>query len=280
VSAPIDLHRPRTPGLFVTGTDTEVGKTVASCLIADQMRRRSQDASPRSKIGVLKPVATGCRRDREGLVSPDAEQLAHAADFDPDIGDLTVVNPVRFRAPVAPAVALEQGGLASLEWEAIDRSLERLDEACERIVIEGVGGVMAPLEARGRRSIVTVLDLIVAIGYPVVVVCRADLGTLNHTAMTCALLRQAGARIAGLIVNGYEPDSTDGAMQTNRRWLARQSDVQILATLPGRLEGRSVAPRRSAAAWDVRAIPADLRAAIDVTDFASLCRPARSGAHS
>jgi len=278
VNDALELHRPDSPGLFITGTDTGVGKTVATCLIADQMRRRGPGrGSGGSRLGALKPIATGCRREREGLVSPDAEQIAHASAFDPEIGDLTLVNPVRFRPAVAPAVALEQTDRDRIDWPAIDRSLRRMDAGCDSILIEGIGGVMVPLErlgSGGRARTVTVLDLMAAIGYPVAVVCRADLGTLNHTALTCEAIRRVGLPLAGLIINGYDPDSPDESVQSNRRWLAIQNDVRVLAILPGARRGEQIGPRRGEQAWDVRRIPADLRDAIDAADFASLCRSA------
>ena len=258
----IRLIRPRTPGLFVAGTDTEIGKTVVSCCIADQLRRNTEVAS----VGVFKPIASGCHREREGLVSEDAEQLAHAADFDPAVGDLSVVNPIRFKPPVTPAVALERDR-RRLDWLAIDHALARLDSACDRIVVEGVGGVLAPIDTPPpgkKKPIATTLDLMVAIGYPVVVVCRAGLGTLNHTALTCEAIKARRLRIAGLVVNGYDPQSQDESMQDNMRWLTMLTGASVLAALPW-----------GDRAWNVRSIHPDLSAAIDVTDFRRLCKAAQ-----
>ncbi len=268
---------PSTPGLFIAATDTGVGKTVVACLIAQRLlraqRARDGDSRARSRIGVFKPVATGCRREREGLVSEDAEQLAHAADFDPEIGDLSVVNPVRFRAPVAPAEALarmDEG--ASLDVEAMARALARMDQKCEAIVVEGIGGVMTPLAGTRKSDIVTCLDLMKAIGYPVVVVCRAGLGTLNHTALTYRAIRGAGLSIAGIVINGYDPESADESMVSNRRWLERQNGVPILAILP---EWVGSGPRRRKIIWEIRAIDPALGDAIDVIHWESVCRPGR-----
>ncbi len=274
---PPDLHQPQTPGLFITGADTGVGKTVVTCLIADQFRRRTVHASPRSRIGVLKPFATGCRKEREGLVSDDAEQLAHAADFDPDIGDLDTITPIRFREPLAPAVALERDRRTTeLDWPALDRSLRRLDERCDVLLVEGIGGLLVPLEQFARNArCVTILDVARVLGYPVVVVCRSSLGTLSHTAMTCDLIRRSGLSLAGLVVNGFEPDSPDVSQQTNREWLARQNQTRILATLPGRATIDGVVPRPGGPEWNAQRIPNELREAIDATDFASIVRPGR-----
>ncbi len=211
------------PGLFVTATDTEVGKTVITCAIAALLRRAGLT------VGVSKPLASGCRRDREGLVSEDAEALAHFADCRQP---LDVIHPLRYVAPLAPAVAAELTGEAP-DWSLLADRLERLDAASDAMLIEGIGGLLVPIDPADAQR--TVLDLIVALGYPVVVVTRANLGTLNHTAMTVRLLREAGCKVAGLVVNGYPADpstQSDESVATNRQWLAKMTRVPVLATVP------------------------------------------------
>lgn len=225
------------PGIFVTGTDTGVGKTAVSCAIAAALRNQRRGI----RVGVCKPMATGCRRDREGLVSEDAEALAHFADCRQP---LDVINPVRYIPPVAPAVAAEMTG-EPVEFGAISRCLEILDETSDAMIVEGVGGLLVPIDHRDSK--ITVLDLAVALGYPVVVVCRAALGTLNHTAMTVSLLKSAGLRVAGLVVNFYEADVArvaDASVPSNRAWLERMNRVPILATTPQCPPG-GVAPERA-----------------------------------
>ncbi|MCX5659324.1 MAG: dethiobiotin synthase [Planctomycetota bacterium] len=219
----------RKPGLFITATDTGVGKTTITCAIARALRRESQ----RMRVGVCKPMATGCRRDREGLVSEDAEALAHFADCRQP---LDVINPVRYVLPVAPAVAAEATG-EPIDRDAIARSLTLLDESSDVVLVEGVGGVMVPID--GRHPRVTVLDLAASLGYPVLVVCRAGLGTLNHTSMTVRLLRDAGCMIAGVVINGYVADTSlsesalaDASMVSNRRWIEKMTGLPILAVSP------------------------------------------------
>jgi dethiobiotin synthetase len=213
------VRRPRLtkPGLFITATDTEVGKTVASCAIAASLRRSGL------RVGVCKPIASGCRHEREGLVSPDAEALAHFADCREP---LHLVNPVRYAAPLAPAVAAEQTE-QPVDWPSIAESLERLDQAHDLLIVEGIGGWLVPLDSKQ-----TVADLARWVGYPAVVVTRANLGTLNHTALTCAAVRNNGTKLAGVIINRYRTDDPDPSVVTNPRWLARQSRTQVLATLP------------------------------------------------
>ena len=205
------------PGLFVTATDTEIGKTTLACAIAACLKSQGL------RVGVCKPIATGCRSEREGLVSDDAEALAHFADCR---APLERINPVRYANPLAPAVAAELEK-RPVGWEAMARSLQELDANHDVMIVEGIGGWAVPLDADH-----TVEDLARWIGYPVLVVCGANLGTLNHTALTCDAIRRAGCRLGGIAINRFNPDSLDTAEQTNPAWLARQNRTSILATLP------------------------------------------------
>ena len=255
------------PGLFITATDTGVGKTVATCAIAAALRQQGA-----GKVAVCKPFASGCRREREGLVSEDAEALAHFADCR---AMLDVINPIRYAKPLAPAVAAEIAD-SPPDLDELVRCLAMLDRDHDVTLIEGVGGLLVPLIPSEPRT--TVLDLITAIGYPVLIVARAGLGTLNHTAMTVRLLREAGCDVAGLVINGYIPDpgdpmmtnlhaleraaksggnstatlppaatlridTADESMISNRRWLSRMNDLELLATLP-LCPAESVVPHR------------------------------------
>ncbi|MEM6552012.1 MAG: dethiobiotin synthase [Planctomycetota bacterium] len=233
----------RRPGVFVTGTDTGVGKTVVSCGIAAALRRFGY------RVGVCKPFGSGCRKDREGLVHEDAEALAHFADCRES---LDVINPIRFKAPLAPAAAALELG-ESIDFSAIGRSLERLSVHHDVLLVEGVGGVMVPIDP--DRPGVTVLELMAALGYPAVVVARAGLGTLNHTAMTARVMREAGVRVLGVVMNGVDTsgveEAADPSLVSNAAWIERMTGVPVLARVPkvkekdaavaeGRLDGAVV----------------------------------------
>lgn len=211
----------QTPGLIVTATDTDVGKTVAACAVARSLRQ----THPRLKVGVCKPFATGCRRQKEGLVSEDALALAHFSDCR---APLDTIAPIRYEPPLAPAVAAEQTG-QPIDVDALARSLVRLEREHDVLIIEGVGGVMAPLSESQ-----TVLDFILALNSPVIVVARAGLGTLNHTAMTVQLLRQAGCNCAGVVINGRDDEAhhNDPSVVDNRRWIEKITRLPVLAELP------------------------------------------------
>ena len=230
----LDGYRPSVPGLFVTGTDTDVGKTVVSCAIALAMRHQRSGA----RVGVSKPFASGCRKERGGLVADDTQALAHFSDCRVPLDDIT---PVRFREPLAPAVAAQLHG-QKIDWDHVARAMQRVDEACDVVIVEGVGGVMVPLDPEPPG--VTILDLARAIGYPVVVVARSGLGTLNHTALSVAVLRGAGLRIAGIVMNDYMPDDAlamaeDPSRVDNRAWLSNLTGCPVLAVAP-RVQGPAI----------------------------------------
>jgi dethiobiotin synthetase len=235
------------PGLFVTGTDTEVGKTVVAGAIADWFRRRG------ARVAVLKPAATGCVRRREGLVSEDAEFLAACADAR---FPLDLICPQRYVEPLAPAVAAERAK-QPLDWEAIARSIRLMAAEADVMIVEGVGGVMVPMDDRH-----SVLDMAGWLKLPAVVVARPNLGTINHTLLTVNALRSAGVAVAGVVVNRYRGDGATVAEETSPRVIERRGKVPVLALVPD-------------AAIVGAALPADVVAAVEPVDWQRLAAPER-----
>src|SRR5438105_1216088 len=130
------LHAVPIPGLFITSTDTAVGKTVIAGAIAQWFARRGM------RVAVCKPIATGCVRRREGLVSEDAEFLASCAD---SRDSLELICPQRYAEPLAPAVAAQRAR-QPLDWPMIDRSIQQMCAGGDVMIVEGVGGVAVPLD--------------------------------------------------------------------------------------------------------------------------------------
>src|ERR1700677_1535673 len=204
------LSRCKIPGLFVTGTDTGVGKTLVGGAIADWGRRRGMRGA------VCKPVATGCERRREGLVSEDAEFLAHHADAR---FPLDTICPQRFAEGLAPAIAAERAG-TSIEWNAIDAVMQMMSRESDFMIVEGGGGVMVRMDRDSR-----VLDMMGWLGLPAVVVARAGLGTINHTLLTVEALRRAKVRVAGVVINEYPPETPGVVEETNPRAIEKWGKV-------------------------------------------------------
>ena len=226
------------PGLFVTGTDTGVGKTVVAGAIAHALRARGR------RVAVLKPVATGCVRRREGLVSEDAEFLAHCADSP---HPLDLICPQRYAEPLAPAVAAERAK-QPLDWAAVQRSIDLMSRDSDVMVVEGVGGLMVPLDEDGH----TVLDLATWLRLPALVVARPGLGTINHTLLTVAALRGAGVKVAGVMINRYPAEGAGVAEETNPRAIERWGKVPIIAIVPDE---------------PVRRLPAGVVSAVSAVDW-------------
>jgi dethiobiotin synthetase len=229
------LSRITIPGLFVTGTDTEVGKTIVAGAIADWFRRQ------RLRVAVCKPMATGCVRRREGLVSEDAEFLAHCADAK---FPLDVICPQRWVEPLAPAVAAERAG-EPLDWENVNRSLTAMSAASDVMIVEGVGGLMTPLDPQH-----TVRDMIDWLGLPVVIVARPGLGTINHTLLTINALREIGANVAGVVINRYPAESASIAEESNPRAIEKWGKTSVLCVTPAETIHRPKLPPGIIAAID------------------------------
>jgi dethiobiotin synthetase len=211
------LDRLNIPGLFITGTDTEVGKTVVAGAIANWFRRKG------ARVAVCKPAATGCVKRREGLVSEDAEFLAACADSP---HPLDLICPERFVEPLAPAVAAQRAG-AKLDWESINRSLTLMSAGSDVMIVEGVGGLLVPMDDRH-----TVLDMVNWLNVPVVTVARPTLGTINHTLLTLSALRAAGHRPAGVVINRYPIDAAGIVEETNLRAIEKWGKTSVLAVVP------------------------------------------------
>ncbi|HWB54145.1 MAG TPA: dethiobiotin synthase, partial [Tepidisphaeraceae bacterium] len=200
------------PGLFITGTDTGVGKTLIAGAISAYLRSRGR------RVAVCKPVATGCVTRREGLVSEDAEFLAHHADAN---FPLHIICPQRYVEPLAPAVAAEREK-RPLDWQAIAQSLRQMSADSEIMIVEGVGGILVPMDNKH-----TVLDMVKWLSLPTVIVARAGLGTINHTLLTIQALKSAGASIAGVIINQYPAETPGVAEETNPRQIEKWGKVPI-----------------------------------------------------
>jgi dethiobiotin synthetase len=200
-------------GVFITGTDTGVGKTYVASGIAASLRAQGVN------VGVMKPAETGCRIRSGALIPTDAIRLAGAAGaHDP----LTLINPYRFRKPLAPLVAAELEG-DTIQVRRIMNAYRTLLRRHDFMIIEGAGGIMVPLS---RNYLY--LDLAQAIGLPVMVVARPGLGTINHTLLTVAALKERGISIAGVVINYSDKRRPGPAEETSPRVIEKISGVPVV----------------------------------------------------
>jgi dethiobiotin synthetase len=182
------------PSFFITGTDTDVGKTVFTGWLVRAWRALGHRAA------ALKPISTG---DRE-----DAKILRAAAD---DVLSLDEINSLHFCEPAAPLVAARIEN-RTIDFVALNRKIASTGMRFSHLAVEGVGGWRVPL-APGYD----VRDWARDLGFPIVVVARGTLGTLNHTILTVDSIREAGLPCAGIVVNAGPPDPTSPDLDLTRR---------------------------------------------------------------
>jgi dethiobiotin synthetase len=217
-------------GLFITGTDTGVGKTVVTALLASLLARRH------ISVSVMKPVATGGEERGGVLRSPDALFFKEKLALDEP---LELINPVCFREPLAPSIAAKGEG-REVDLAVLDEAYSSLLLRHDAVLIEGIGGLLVPL--RGRF---TVADLALRWEVPLLVVARPGLGTINHTALTISYARSHRSRIAGFIMNASRPLHGDRAEATSTACIEELCDVRCWGSIP--YGGESLAEPR---AWD------------------------------
>ncbi|QSX79428.1 dethiobiotin synthase [Agrilutibacter solisilvae] len=199
--------------LFVTGTDTGIGKSVASAALLHAFRARGLRA-----VG-MKPVASGCEWLQGGWRNEDALALQAASDPTPDYDD---INPYALEHPLAPELAAADAGI-SIALPPIVAAYARLRAQADVVVVEGVGGWMAPLTAQLDQA-----TLVNELGLSVVLVVGLRLGCINHARLTARAIQADGLHLAGWIANEVDPS------------MARRDDnVEILRrVLPAPCWGR------------------------------------------
>ena len=191
--------------LFVTGTDTGVGKTVVSSLLLRALLNRG------FQVGVMKPVETGCREEGHVLIPADGALLWNATGRR---GDLREVAPYRYRAAVGPTAASVIEG-----WQVpvaeLHRKIERASKEVELLIVEGAGGLLVPIS--GDYSFA---DLAAECGMHVLVVVGSRLGVLNHGALTFEVLKGRNLPVVGYVLNEFHlNEAAEGehtAEQSNR----------------------------------------------------------------
>ena len=203
-------------GLFITATDTEVGKTVITAGLTMAMRKEGVD------VGVMKPFATGAMKNEIGLYSADARFIARAAGLEMEDAD---TNPSLFQPPLAPLAAAESEG-AEIDLEPVREAFDRLKSQHDFLLVEGIGGLRVPI-----KEDFYVLDLIAEFAFPALVVSRAGLGTINHTLLTLDALKSRGIPLTGVVLNASN-EEMDISNRTNADMIERCSGENVLLQVP------------------------------------------------
>lgn len=218
-------------GAFITGTDTDCGKTEIGLALMAALQQRGQEV-----LG-MKPVASGCERTAEGLRNEDAERLQAQGSREAPYAQ---INAYAFEPPIAPHIAAGQAGV-DIELGVIRENAQQLIAKSDFLVVEGVGGWKVPLGPS-----LSVSDLPLALDLPVILVCGIRLGCINHSLLTAESIRASGARLVGWVANQIDPDM-----------LARDENLATLAALLG-------APCLGVVPWMASTDPRHLASHLDI----------------
>ncbi len=205
-------------GLFITATGTGVGKTVITAGIVRWLRSRGIDAVP------VKSIQTGGVPGKDGLVAPDLDFCLSTAGMHPSRHEMALMTPYIYEPACSPHLA---GRIKRRypEIPHIQACLEQLLAHHEIVVVEGVGGIKVPINEE-----TTILNLMMTLGFPVVLVAHAGLGTINHSLLSINALRLSGLEILGVVFNEVESGSPedDFIKKDNLETVARLGDVYVL----------------------------------------------------
>ncbi len=218
-------------GLFITGTDTGVGKTVVTAAILAYFQHQGK------KAGFMKPIETGVDNECSSPANSDALFLMETGGIEDPLAE---VCPIRLKPAASPfqAAMIEN---RSIQPETILSAYEKLSGQYDWMLVEGIGGVQVPI-TRDYRMVELMRDL----GLPAVVVVRYQLGTLNHTLLTLDTLKQKGIPVKGVIFNRTGPQAPDAIEQDQPRLIEELSGTQVLGEFPyiDNLNTQSFSPER------------------------------------
>ncbi|MEN8255798.1 MAG: dethiobiotin synthase [Verrucomicrobiota bacterium] len=206
-------------GLFVTGTDTGIGKTALSALLLAELRRRSINAAP------MKPVQTGCVAGGTGGV-PDLDYSLSMANLKVSPESYKNMSPYRFEPACSPHLAAEMAG-TEIDIAEMVIAARALTSDYDFVIAEGAGGVLVPLNQRE-----TMLDLMQALKFPVLLAARPGLGTINHTLLSIRALRADGLDIAGVVFVASTDDESGFIEDDNIATIEHFGKVPILGAIP------------------------------------------------
>jgi len=211
-----------TKGFFITGTDTGVGKTIISAALIKAIQTLGL------KSCGMKPIETGCkqtenRKGTDSLIPSDGAFLREITGTDESID---LITPVRFENPLAPLPASEIED-KPIDLDKIKTAYRELSSRYDVIIVEGIGGLLVPIKRE-----YFVIDLAKDFGFPIIVVSKPGLGTINHTMLTVNYAIKEGLDVAGIIINYTRPPEKTLAEVTNPDIIRQISSVPLLGVFP------------------------------------------------
>jgi dethiobiotin synthetase len=208
-------------GFFITGTDTSVGKTVVTAGLLYWLRKNNINAIP------MKPVQTGTRESKGKLYSQDLAFSLKSCDLKLTSEEIRLLSPFCYKTACSPRLAGKMAGKYP-DINTIIKNLKTVNGRYDYVLVEGAGGIMVPLN---RTK--TMLDLMKEINFPIILVIRSTLGTINHTLLSINMLRASGLEIAGVVVNDTAPENKKDYFikEDNISTISKLGRVKVLAVV-------------------------------------------------
>lgn len=238
-------------GWFITGTDTGVGKTAVAASLARGF------LSAGLRVGVMKPVESGCEPRGGLLLGSDALALKEAASFE---APLDLINPYSFALPVSPELAARRAGV-EIDFPVIREAFQEIRAQSDVVIVEGAGGLLVPLceadkgvggaehgAGGGREGVdgekaLLMADLAVFLGLPLIIVAHSRIGVINQCLLTVEAARRRGLGIEGIVLNHpTAPAAEDRSLSSNGEELRRHSGVPLLGEVPYKEGGKENYP--------------------------------------
>jgi len=210
------MKRTHVRGLFVTGTDTGVGKSIVTGGLGAVLREKGIN------VAVMKPVETGCLQDDGSFFPADAQFLKEMSGADLP---LEVIVPFQFKEPLAPSVAAEREGVI-IDCNYLVNKYEQIASHHDFVLVESAGGIAVPLYQK-----FLFLNLIKRFKLPILIVSRSTLGTINHTLLTVRAAQEQKIHVAGIVINNLSPERSV-ASETISEVIAYLAEVPIWGVLP------------------------------------------------
>lgn len=198
--------------VFITGTDTGVGKSIFTSFLALLYAKEGK------KVAISKPIQTGKEKDTDFLTKLTGNKIP-------------IFNTYSFSLAAAPVISAKEEN-KNIDYKSIISDIKKIEKEFDHVIVEGIGGIAVPIVGNGRDHSLQVADLIKYLNYPVIIVARPTLGTINHTVLTIEYAKQKGLNILGFVISGYDERANDPAIKTAPEEISKISGVSCLLKLP------------------------------------------------
>ncbi len=202
-------------GVFITGTDTDVGKTYVSLALVERLKKDG------AKVGVMKPVSAGCELTADGLRNEDARLLQQHSNVELSYDD---INPYAYTPPIAPHIAAAEVG-SQIRLDTLQQHFDTIAGQSDCVLVEGAGGWRVPLDDQH-----SIADIAKQLQLPVILVVGMRLGCINHALLTAESIRNDGCTLIGWVANHIDPNMAYA--DQNITALEQRLPTPLLARLP------------------------------------------------